>query len=87
MVEEYVDDSPDAIARRKDLLDKPTFVSQIGIKTAHLACFIGDYEILEILKDYYDANFDERTSKGLTCLHCSVQRKEGVVSIYFLKQN
>lgn len=27
------------------------------------------------------------TDKGLTGLHCAAQKKEGIVSIYFLKDN
>jgi hypothetical protein len=56
-----------------------------GIKAVHLAAFFGNLNILRILKDKFDADFGQRTMKGLTPLHCAAQRKEGIVTIYYLK--
>lgn len=32
-------------------------------------------------------DFGEKTDNGLTGLHCAAQRKEGIVSIYYLHEN
>ena len=54
----------------------------------HLACFLGDLEILKILNEKYKVDFNQTTRTGkLTGLHCAAQRKEGIVSIYYLKDN
>ena len=51
----------------------------------HLAAFFGNLNILRILRDKFDADFGQRTLKGLSPLHCAAQRKEGIVTIYYLK--
>jgi ankyrin repeat protein len=66
---EVVGNSPNPREAKKELLD--SVCSDDGIKAVHLAAFFGDLEILRILKDKFDADFGERTEKGLTPLHCA----------------
>jgi ankyrin repeat protein len=80
-----VGSSPNPRETRKDLL-RPV-CSEGGLKAVHLAAFFGNLQILRILNDIYDADFGEKSEKGLTPLHCAAQRKEGIVTIYFLKDN
>lgn len=61
-------------------------VSLGGIQPSHLACFIGNLDILKKLNERFDVDFEEQTENGLTGLHCAAQRKEGIVSIYYLNQ-
>jgi len=39
----------------------------------HIACLLGDLEILKILNDLYKADFHQKTENGLSPLHCAVQ--------------
>lgn len=43
--------------------------------------------MIDILKTKFDMDFEEKTDNGLIGLHCAAQRKEGIVSIYYLKEN
>lgn len=61
--------------------------SKGGVQAVHLAAMIGNLDILNILKDKYKADFSSKTLKGLSPLHCASQRLQGIVSIYFLKDN
>jgi ankyrin repeat protein len=64
-----VGNSPNPKSAKKELLD---FVcSEGGIKAVHLAAFFGNLEILRILSEKFDADFGERTKKGLSPLHCA----------------
>ena len=60
-------------------------VSNGGIQTSHLACYLGNLEILRILKQYFNASFDEKSDYGLTGLHCAAANTQGIVSIFYLK--
>ena len=42
-----------------------------GIQPSHLACFIGNLQILRILKNKFYVNYSEKTEHGLTGLHCA----------------
>ena len=74
--------NPDKI--KKDLTHLK--VSLGGIQPSHLACFIGNLDMIKILQKRFDVDFGEQTENGLTGLHCAAQRKEGIVSIYYLNQ-
>lgn len=51
----------------------------------HLACMLGSLDVLRILHFKYNADFNAKTDKGLTALHCAAQVNTGIVSIYFLE--
>ena len=61
--------------------------SELGFIAVHLACYLGNLRILEILHEKFNADWNQRTSHGLSPLHCAAQRKEGIVSIYYLKHH
>ena len=71
----------------KRLLLETTKQADNGIQAVHLACFFGNLDILDILHTKFNADFNKRTLLGLSGLHCAAQRKEGIVSIYYLKEN
>ena len=52
-----------------------------------MASYLGNLQILEILHTKFNADWHQRTSYGLTPLHCAAQRKEGIVSLYYLNQH
>ena len=56
-----------------------------GVCAVHLVCYLGNLDILKILLEKFNADFSIRTNHGLTPLHCAAHRKEGIVSIFFLK--
>ena len=58
-----------------------------GIQPSHLACFLGNLDMIKVLKKRFDFNFAEQTDNGLSGLHCAAQRKEGIVSIYYLNDS
>ena len=53
--------------------------------TAHLAVYFGHYQTLDLLKNYYFADFSQTTGSGFTSLHIACLEKGGIVSLYFLK--
>jgi hypothetical protein len=78
-------ENPELIKRKilgEDLpLDKK---AKGGVHAVHIAGLLGNLEILRILHFKFNANFDVRTDRGLTLLHCAAQRAQGIVTIYFL---
>ena len=62
--------SSDPRQTKKDLLysKKPTLG---GIQAEHLAFFLGNLDVLKILKEKFSSKFDTRTNYGLTPLHCA----------------
>lgn len=78
-----VGNSPNPREVKKELLSPKC--AEGGVSAVHLASFFGNLEVLRILSDKFDADFGEKTERGLTPLHCAAQRKEGIVTIYFLK--
>lgn len=59
--------------------------NQGGITAAHLACMIGNLDVLRVLKFKYDADFHFQTAQGVTPLHCAAVSPTGIVSIFFLE--
>ena len=44
-------------------------------------------DIIEVLHQKFQAEFNMKTLHGLNGLHCAAQNKEGIVTIYYLKEN
>ena len=55
-----------------------------GINAFHLACMLGNLDVIRILYFKFDADPSQRTDKGLTPLHCAALVNTGIVAIYFL---
>ena len=53
----------------------------------HLACFLGKFDVLEILDIYFNADFNTKTILGLSGLHCAALNERGIVSIHYLKES
>ena len=45
---------------KKDFL-KTSIETESGIEAVHLACFLGKLDILTVLSQQFDANFNEKT--------------------------
>ena len=59
---------PRETKRRLLISHKPT---RGGIQAVHLACYLGDLDILRILKDKLNADFMVTTKHHLTPIHCA----------------
>ena len=59
--------------------------SKGGISAIHLACMLGNLDILRILHFKFNADLGSRTEHGLTPLHCAALVNTGIVAIYFLQ--
>ena len=69
---------------RKDLVCSKKHAAS-NIQAVHLACMFGNLEVLRILYFKFQADFGQRTTKGLVALHIAAQFREGIVALYFLK--
>ena len=77
--------SEDPAGTRRKLLIGDSKKMKGGIQVVHLASMLGNLDVLRILSFKYNADFNARTDKGLTALHCAAQVNTGIVSIYFLE--
>jgi len=84
LANDIANNSKDPNKCKQDLLGTRN-ETQVSINAAHLACYLGDLDILEILDNQFNADFNSITNFGFTCLHCAALNENGIVSIYYLK--
>ena len=71
---------------KEDLLEAQR-LSDSGLHAVHLASFVGNLEIIEALHNKFDVDFNKKTLHGLNGLHFAAQNRDGIVTIYYLKEN
>ena len=55
------------------------------LSPVHLACMLGNLDILRKLMFKYRADFSLKTGQGVTPLHCASFSFNGIVSIFFME--
>lgn len=83
LYEQVIKPSPNPAQLKTKLLEST--LNKGGIMASHLACMIGNLDVLRILRFKYDVDFDLPTAQGVSPLHCAAISQTGIVSIYFLE--